>query len=201
MVKKYRVIFANANLTTTGLAADSTDFGDYYAWGATEPWYTSISTTSSSVTVSSWKTSYPGGYTPDNYSTYIGTNTIVGNGVLKTNYDAARKQLGGDWQIPTKDILEKLQDDISYSKVNIHNVDGIKFSNNGAELFLPLAGEFNNGDWRDSILSGCYWSNTIVGSNTSAYVLEFLGDIPIIDEGSHYCGFNIRPVRLVEVYE
>ena len=37
--KKYKVIFANANLTANGLATN--EYGDYFAWGATETWYTS----------------------------------------------------------------------------------------------------------------------------------------------------------------
>ena len=43
--KTYKVIFANANLTAIGIAEKETDFGDYFAWGATEPWCTQYSRT------------------------------------------------------------------------------------------------------------------------------------------------------------
>lgn len=48
----YKVIFAKSNLTATGLAANESDFGDYFAWGATEPWYSSIDTSTSPWTIS-----------------------------------------------------------------------------------------------------------------------------------------------------
>ena len=39
---RYRLIFTKSNLKKDGfLAEKETDYGDYFAWGATEPWYTS----------------------------------------------------------------------------------------------------------------------------------------------------------------
>ena len=43
--KKYRVIFAKSNLTANGLAENEYDYGDYFAWGAREPWYSSATRT------------------------------------------------------------------------------------------------------------------------------------------------------------
>ena len=40
--KTYKVYFAKSNLTTTGLAENESDYGDYFAWGAIKPWYSSI---------------------------------------------------------------------------------------------------------------------------------------------------------------
>ena len=40
---KYRVIFTTSNLTKNGLAPKESDYGDYFAFAATEPWCTSYS--------------------------------------------------------------------------------------------------------------------------------------------------------------
>ena len=56
----YKVYFAKSNLTATGLAENETDYGDYFAWGATEPWYSSFS-----GNTFTWKDNFNGGYTLD----------------------------------------------------------------------------------------------------------------------------------------
>ena len=57
--KNYRLIFTKSNLTTAGLAENEYDYGDYFAWGAIKPWYSSIDKTSSPWTAT-WEKS--GGY-------------------------------------------------------------------------------------------------------------------------------------------
>lgn len=196
--KTYKVIFAKSNLTATGLAEKESDFGDYFAWGATEPLYDSYTLNGTSVTNPVWKVGKTEGYVQANAPLYNGSSytkyTSEGE-TLDSEHDAASQILGGDWQIPTKEILEKLSS-VTQSTAEINNIQGVKFSNNSAELFLPWAGEFN-GEWRNNILSGCYWSNTTI-SNSDASVLEFISEILVIDQGSRYCGFTIRPIRLVE---
>ena len=74
------VIFANANLTTKGLATSETAYGDYYAWGAIEPWYSKI--TGTTVAEGDWNEGYTGGYTSGNYkldNDIIGTDNILLN--------------------------------------------------------------------------------------------------------------------------
>ena len=56
--KQYRVIFTKSNLTANGLAENEYDYGDYFAWGAREPWYSSATRT--------WNEDKLYGYIPDN---------------------------------------------------------------------------------------------------------------------------------------
>ena len=95
--KNYKVIFAKSNLTEDGLAANEYAYGDYFAWGATEPWYSSIS-----GNTFTWKEGHESGYadgTAPTFSPEYDRNTN-----FNMSDDPARKILGGDWQLPTKDI-------------------------------------------------------------------------------------------------
>ncbi|MGN0050842.1 MAG: hypothetical protein ACI37N_06595 [Prevotella sp.] len=185
----YRVIFANANLTIEGLADDETKHGDYFAWGATEPWYLSISGTDFA-----WNDDYSGGYTSDNYNNYINGKSIEDNYVLNMEYDAARKILGGDWQIPTQAIWNALVgiDSKGWDRTE----KGYKFINNNQTLFLPAAGYVNAPSLNGVDSFGLYWSGT-ASSSTDAYRLYFNNLGVVQSNGSRCYGYSVRPVRLV----
>ena len=105
----YRLIFTKFNLTTTGLAASETAYGDYFAFAAKEPWYTSYTGT----TINGWKNGYST-YGYDKYNTpYYNSNNdsytkYTDGNTLDMNDDAANVILGGDWQIPTRAIWQAL---------------------------------------------------------------------------------------------
>ena len=99
----YRLIFTKSNLTATGLAANESDRGDYFAWGATEPWYTSYSGNS----FNGWKAGYSsGGYASGTAPAFNGKYDGIKD--FEMADDAANKILGGDWQIPTQAIWQAL---------------------------------------------------------------------------------------------
>ncbi|MDY6091853.1 MAG: hypothetical protein SPI57_01515, partial [Prevotella sp.] len=111
--KKYKVIFAKSNLTATGLAEKETDFGDYFAWAATEPWYTSITINGNKVEADGWKDGKKDGYVETNVPYYDSSSSSytkykAEGDVLDTEDDAAHRILGGDWQLPTKEIWKAL---------------------------------------------------------------------------------------------
>ena len=187
---KYRVIFAKSNLTIEGLADDETKHGDYFAWGATEPWYSSISGTDFA-----WKGDYAGGYTSGNYTTYINDKTIEDNNVLNMEYDAARQILKGDWQIPTQAIWNALMGIDSKGWESTEK--GYTFTNNNQTLFLPAAGFVREPSFSGVDSYGLYWSGTAY-SSTDAYRLYFhRGGVSAQGNGSRCYGFSVRPVRLV----
>lgn len=106
--KTYKVYFAKSNLTTTGLAENESDYGDYFAWGAIKPWYSSIDKSKSPWTATWEKT---GGYTEANapyYNNGSYTKYTIDGEILEAADDAANVILGGDWWIPTKAIWEAL---------------------------------------------------------------------------------------------
>ena len=195
--KKYRVIFANANLKTTGLAESETDYGDYFAWGAIEPWYSKI--TGTTVADEDWNEGYTGGYTSGNYTL---NNDIIGtDNIILRNYDAARKKLGGGWQIPMIEIWAELSNISNFTwtfesngyKVTPKGGDGSKY------IFLPAAGYFNSNVCQQPGENGNYWSSS-ADSDQKAFNIGFnINNIYPDRSYSRNMGLSIRPVRLVEV--
>ena len=202
--KKYKVIFAKSNLTEDGLAANEYAYGDYFAWGATEPWYSSIS-----GNTFTWKPGKEDGYTEANAPTF--SPEYEKNTDFKMSDDPARKILGGDWQLPTKDIWWALRDANNnkvYWETN-GNGDfwesssknkGIKITKKGEPdtyLFLPYAGKFSGTKFDE--YAGKYWSGT-AAYRGDAYVLSFMrGEITPESTYSYprHLGCQVCPVRLV----
>ena len=197
--KNYKVIFAKSNLTTTGLATNEYDYGDYFAWGAIKPWYTEIDKTSSSWTAT-WEKS--GGYKSTNApfynsSTQSYTKYTPGD-ALEASDDAARQILKGDWRIPTTEIWAALVN--NSTKVWDSTNKGYKFTKNSQTLFLPAAGNVWGTSFENVGSSGRYWSGTTASLQENAYYLHFDNvNLNAQDKGSRSQGFPVRPVRLVEV--
>lgn len=211
---QYRLIFTKSNLTKDGLAANESDYGDYFAWGATGPWYINITSTSPSVTVDSWKDDKSEGYIDSNAPFYQ-SGSSVNNDIVYSNYtesgntlvdtdDAAKQILQGNWQIPSATIWEQLYDSGQNTKFkwtwNATNkgYDVTNMENNNT-IFLPAAGDF----WKQQCdlfgTHGHYWSNTTSSSNKSVYLYFYENNIEHDCSNDRYYGFSIRPVRLVAV--
>lgn len=220
--KTYRVLFAKSNLTATGLADKESDFGDYFAWAATEPWYTKYTLDAEgvpTVAAGDWKSGKEAGYVEANapyYDSSSGSYTKYNNAdILEKKDDAANKTLGGDWMIPTQMIWEAIKDfsgiSVSYSS-SLNGVIGLKFSNNSDAskyIFLPAASEFRDaknyagGAGLYGVNKhGKYWSGNML-ANEGKYApscLFFLtaGNMTPAGAGYREWGYTIRPVRLVE---
>ena len=216
--KKYKVIFANANLTATGLAANVSDFGDYFAWAATEPWCTAYTCTTSKVTATKWENTKK--YNTYDWSTVPyrdGTNNQCskyltdGANLDVSSDDAARQILKGDWQLPTKDIWVKLIDTTNYEWEWTTTQDGYSGykvtsnTDNTKSIFLPAAGEVNGTSFNYVGSNGSYWSGTAYWyttySSTQAYYLDFSTSSYFNAQSIYdrYRGLSVRPVRLVAV--
>ena len=197
----YKVIFAKSNLTATGLAVNDYDYGDYFAWGATEPWYSSIDTSTSPWTIS-WKDGKSGGYITENCPSY-NNDSYVENDVLKMEYDAAHQILGGDWQLPTQKIWGTLCNTTNYTWT-WETQDGnqgyqvTNKSDNSKSLFLPAAGCLYQIDTNEVGSIGFYWSSTSYLNTLYSLYLDS-GSVDPGFYGSHGFGFSVRPVRLVAV--
>ena len=192
--KTYQVYFAKSNLTTTGLAEKETDYGDYFAWGAIKPWYSSIDKSNYPWTATWEKT---GGYTEANapyYSNGSYTKYTSDGEILKAADDAANVILGGDWWIPTQAIWQALVNNSTRVRDSGH-----KFTNNDQTLFLPAADYVKGTKFYDGS-DGFYWSGT-AHSSTDAYFLLLYpsGDVSAQSASDRYYGCSVRPVRLVVV--
>ena len=214
----YKVIFANANLSTgtgTGLAYYEYDYGDYFAWGATKPWYVSYHINAPGGTPivgegPNWDKS--GGYSQANApfynnSTRSYTKYTAGN-TLEASDDAANVILGGDWQIPTTEIWRELNDantktvnwEFYENKVSETKVQGMKISkkdDSNTYIFLPAAGAVHGTSFTEVGSIFYYWSGT-ANSTPNAYNLIFWnGSVIAQDSSSRHFGYSVRPVRLV----
>ena len=217
-VKTYQVFFAKSNLTATGLAAKESDFGDYFAFAATEPWCTEYNRTGTgydvTVTPKTWANT-------QNASTYDWSTTPYTNGssescskykednsVLRMEDDAARQILGGEWQLPTIEIWNQLRTNYNWGWTTINDYYGRKVtsrSDGTRAIFLPAAGSVNGTNFNVNPKGelGFYWSST-AKSYEKACFLKFKTNqtqqyvTTTLFEGRYY-GYPVRPVRLVEV--
>ncbi|MCF2564872.1 hypothetical protein I6E12_12280, partial [Prevotella brevis] len=203
--KNYKVIFAKSNLTEEGLAANESDFGDYFAWGATAPWYNSYTIDGDGkpiVEESNW--AIKGGYTASNapyYNKGSYTKYTTDGKTLETADDAANVILGGDWQIPTLAIWKALVGITTKGWDSTNK--GYTFTINSQTLFLPAAGYVDGTSFKYVGSYVRYWSGTaessINESSINAYRLSFNGSTLNVGNSGRYNGYPVRPVRLVAV--
>ena len=213
--KNYRLIFATSNLTKDGLAENEYDFGDYFAWGATEPWCTQYSRTGTGynvqVSLTTWgntkkATVYDWETVPFRDGKNWFCNKYINDGEkLAMEHDAAYQILKGDWQIPTKEIWDKLFESSKYewTKTSKAEYKGYQVKSKKSEtgtIFLPVAGEVHQSSLSSAGTYGFYWSGT-ANSNDAAYSLYLYlyyteGDKDISPKYRYY-GYSVRPVRLV----
>ena len=206
-----KILFATRNLG----AEHEYDYGDYYAWGATEPWCTGYDQNGTTLTASTaaaylsrhWQDGKSGGYAQANAPFYSGsaytTYTTAGE-VLAAEHDAARVQWGADWRMPTTEELKALYDNTTNVWTDNYNNTGIAgyiFTGNGdyanSSLFLPAAGYFNGTSCNNGGSYGYYWSSTLDSSAYGRYLGFYSGNVRPQRSGNRYYGFSVRAVRAV----
>ncbi len=156
-------------------ASTPEEYGDYFAWGETE--------TKSK-------------YTAENSVTY---KKRFGDISGDSRYDAARRNWGGCWRMPTKAECQELVDNCTCTWTTQGGHKGYKVTSkkNGNSIFLPAAGYrdgsslYRQGEW-----GGC-WSSTPHESDTgNAYHPGFHSgghDMGVVWGDRNY-GFTVRPV-------
>ena len=179
------------------------EYGDYYAWGETETkdnysWgtYKWCKGTKKSLTR----------YCPSSSPDYWGGEGTTPDG--KTDFkdydyadDAARKLLGGNWRMPTKQEWEELINNCTCSIISRGRVHGVLFeATNGNSIFLPAA----SGKVNSSVLyadSFClYWSSQLSDQTamdinpTYAVIFYADNDFTQIRDDFRYAGMPVRPV-------
>lgn len=208
--------WATKNLGATTIAGSpATCYGDYYAWGETQPRYTGLDVSGvSSVVATGWKSGYSTGYSADNYPTYTGET-------LDAEHDAATQALGAEWHIPTsEDFLDLYKacsnDDVTgfymgsipegdentrekgiYWCNSYKGVPGCLFSDGNSQLFFPSAGGANSSTDGTifSVWQGMYWSSTLSTDVSKANNLSVASYMVSTKSSISRCfGLTIRPV-------
>lgn len=188
---------------TTNIGATSPeDYGDYFAWGETDP-----------------KTSY----SLSNYQFWDGNAFTKYTGsdfpFLQAEDDAARVNWGGDWRTPTEAEWQELRDNCyllfteDYNRLPFTD----KYQKFGIvvlskdytkKIFLPANGMYNSrtGSLDVTGVRGYYWSSTFGTNPDSAFLMYYVEGtatmaegitqaLPFFALGNRPSGMAVRPVK------
>ena len=182
-------------------ASSPEDYGDYFAWGETEP------KTIEEYNLDTYKwymsDSIDHGFTKYCVQSNYGYNDFFDNlSKLNPEDDAATVNMGSEWRMPTIDEITELIENCTWQWTKLNGVNGYQVTGpNGNSIFLPAAGE----SAKYSIgVKGYYWSSSIsfVAPNnyypSNANNLYFASDLAKLNGSSRIMGATVRAVRVVE---
>ena len=184
---------------TCNIGANSPEeYGDYFAWGETDP-----------KEDYSWST-YK--YCNGSYGTmtrYCQESDYGYNGFtddlteLLAEDDAATVNWGSEWQMPSLDQIEELynKEYTTQEWTTQNGVEGRKITGkNGNSIFLPAAGYRNDKSFGHVGFGGHYWSHSLCGVDlfgSNAYYLLFTQRAALEETYCDLCiGCSVRPVRV-----
>ena len=179
---------------TCNVGADaSEEYGDYFAWGETQPkdiynWGTYQYCNGSNTTLTKYCNNSNYGYNgfTDNLTTLLPED------------DAATANWGDGWRMPTHEEFEELYNNTTVTWTQQNGVNGRLFTAaNGNSLFLPAAGNRSGGELYVAGIWGYYWSSSLstVSPLGAWYFLFDSGNFDISNIGSRYYGRSVRAVR------
>ncbi len=169
-------------------ASSPEDYGDYFAWGETEP-----------KEVYDWSTykHCQGSRTTLTKYTKIGYGTVDNKTQLELGDDAVRANWGGSWRMPTDAELTELREQCTWTWTNQNGVNGYKVTSksNGNSIFLPAAGYRYDSSLYNAGSFGYYWSSSLYTDRPyyAWYVVFYSGGV----DGSNdyrFIGHSVRPV-------
>ncbi len=178
---------------TCNIGADNPeDYGDYFAWGETQPkdtydWSTYQYCMGSSSTLTRYC----------RYSSYGYNGFTDGLTILLPEDDAARANWGEVWRMPTKEEFEELYNNTTATWTTQNGVNGWLFTaSNGNSLFLPAAGCRSNSNLNDAGSYGYYWSSSLhTAWPECAWLFYFGSGGYVMGYLNRYYGLSVRPVH------
>ena len=186
-------------------ASKPSNYGDYYAWGETEP-----KAEYSWATYKWMETGYPNwrlitkytfadGKTEGSWYTLGGAFIGDGKTTLDPEDDAATVKLGSPWRMPTSYEIKELLDNCTWTWTTQDGIIGCEVKGlNGNSIFLPAAGNRYSFEFDHAGIGGSYWSSSLstAGSDEARYLgfTEVRRDC--YNNGSRAVyGFSVRPVH------
>ena len=163
-------------------------YGDYFAWGETEP--------KSTYNWSTYKWSIGSSSTQTKYCIDSDFGTVDGKTTLDLEDDAAYVNMGAEWRMSTIAEQEELLNNCTWTWTTQNGVYGRKVTGpNGNSLFLPAAGFRYYGDLYSAGSIGHYWSSSLNEDDlVKAYALGFDSDDYIWGYDNRYTGKSVRAV-------
>ena len=166
------------------------EYGDYFAWGETEPKEDYLWTT--------YKWCNGSNHTLTKYCTYDYFGTVDSLTVLYPEDDAATVNWGSSWCMPTKDQYLELSNYCSKVWTTRNGVNGYLYIGpSGNTLFMPTAGKRQGSSFQESGTNGYYWSRSLVQDITySGWSLTFGSEYMHCSSNSRHYGLTVRAVRV-----
>lgn len=193
---------------TCNVGANSPEeYGDYFAWGETEPYYTEGHSLDgySLEPCESWmsgKTGYNWAsykwctgseMSMTKYCTSSSYGTVDNKTQLDPEDDVAHVKWGGDWRMPTDEELTELWAECKLIQTSQGGVPGLKATGpNGNSVFLPKAGYRSNRNLSIAGGTAYYWSSSLKSTySPSAWSMCLTGGLGSLER----CyGCSVRPV-------
>ena len=135
------------------------EYGDYFAWGETQPkdYY--------DWSMYKWCN---GSY--DNLTKYCTDSNygkVDNKTVLDLEDDAAHVNWGGEWRMPTIEEQQELVDYCTWKWTKVNGKNGYTVTGpNGNSIFLPAAGDRDGSDFFNAGSYGYYWSSSLTRNLT-----------------------------------
>ena len=168
------------------------EYGDYFAWGETQP--------KSTYNWSTYKWCNGSYNTQTKYNTNSSYGTVDNKTQLELSDDAARANWGGSWRMPTDAELTELRENCTWTWTTQNGVYGYKVTSKKSgytnkSIFLPAASHRFNSDLFSAGSYGNYWSSSLSTYGPYyAYELYFLSDRAYVNDVNRCCGLSVRPV-------
>ena len=209
----------SVNWATCNVGAEKPEeYGDYYAWGETAPYYVKNAGADNEL---QWRKGKEAGY---DWKSYFDIKTIEPTDyddivtfwyyntqekkVIEYYHDAATTNWGGEWRMPRQAEFEELinPDNCTWTWTTMNGVNGYRVTSKkpgyeGNSIFLPAAGGYSGTDSKLRDAYGWYWSGSIDDktsdkSTNFAYILNFYFDTRFvsINSSGRCSGLPVRPV-------
>lgn len=168
------------------------EYGDYFAWGETQP--------KDTYNWSTYQYCNGSGYTLIKYcnNSNYGYNGFTDNlTTLQPEDEAATANWGADWRMPTKEEWQELYNNTTCTWTTQNGVNGRLFTaSNGNTLFLPAAGYRFGSSLDETGLYGYYWSSSLYTDRPhDSWVLYFYSGDYGMGSSDRYYGRSVRAVR------
>ena len=170
-------------------ASTPEEYGDYFAWGETEP--------KATYSWSTYKWCNGSKPTLTKYNMDSSYGTVDNKTQLDLSDDAAHVNWGGDWRMPTDAEMTELRTNCTWTWTTENGVKGYKVSSksNGNSIFLPAAGCRYNSARGSAGSFGYYWSSSLYSDGPYfACELRFYSDSVLRYSSNRYYGPSVRPV-------
>ena len=184
--------WSTRNLCESGFVNSPEDYGDYYAWGETEP------KENYSWSTYKWGNGSFGALKKYNTMSYYGT--VDNKTVLEPEDDVASVKLGGKWRMPTDAEWTELRTKCTWIWVTNYNGSGINgrlvTATNGNSIFLPAAGYRYGTDLGDTGSLGYYRSSSLYTDAPLNAWSVYFSSVYVRGLANNYrcVGYPVRPV-------